>query len=292
MTPPQWPFIGTEALAAGVLTDHGLRTKFVAVHRNVYVPRGVTPNAIDKAIAAWLWSGRRAVIAGVSAAALHGARWIDAETPAELNKPGRDRVAGIVLHSDSLADDEICRIRGMRVTSPARTAFDIGRTGDLETAVMRLDALRHATNVQPGRVLAVAGRHRGARGSVQLRRALSLSDAGSESPQETRTRLLLVAAGLPHPTTQIEVRDGIGHFVARLDMGWPQYKVAVEFDGAQHWTDPSQRSRDIDRIAELHALGWIVVRVSSEMLRRRPAVILRRVRAALRERGLLVGITA
>jgi hypothetical protein len=289
MASPQWPFVGTEARAAGVLTDHRLRTYYAAVHRNVYVPRGVQLTASDRAIAAWLWSRRLGVIAGLSAAALHGAKWIDDNLPAELNRPGRDKVVGIVLHSDALAHDETCLIRGMRVTTAARTAFDIGRRDDLENAVIRLDALRHATNVTRDEVMALADRHSGARGSVQLRDALALSDAGSESPQETRTRLLLVATGLPHPNTQIEVRDSAGRFVARVDMGWPKHKVAVEFDGAQHWTDPRQRSRDIDRIAELNALGWIVVRVSGEMLRDRPSVVVQRVRAALRERGLSVG---
>lgn len=288
----RWPFVGTEALAAGLVTNHGLRTAYVALYRNVYVPRDARPDAVDKAIAAWLWSRRDATVAGMSAAALHGARWIDADLPAELNRRGRDKVAGIVLHSDVLAGDEVCDLRGMPVTTPARTAFDIGRVSSLENAVVRLDALRNATGVSVAAVASVADRHRGARGSVQLRQALALSDAGAESPQETRTRLLLVNAGLPRPETQIDVRDVRGRFVARLDMGWPDASVAVEFDGAQHWTDARQRSRDIDRIAELEALDWLVVRVSGELLRHRPAVILRRVRAALRERGVLVADTA
>lgn len=288
----RWPFVGTEALAAGLVTNHGLRTAYVALYRNVYVPRDARPDAVDKAVAAWLWSRRDATVAGMSAAALHGARWIDADLPAELNRRGRDKVAGIVLHSDVLAEDEVCDLRGMPVTTPARTAFDIGRVSTLENAVVRLDALRNATAVSVAAVASVADRHRGARGSVQLRRALALSDAGAESPQETRTRLLLVNAGLPRPETQIDVRDVSGRFVARLDMGWPEASVAVEFDGAQHWTDARQRSRDIDRIAELEALDWLVVRVSGELLRHRSAVVLRRVRTALRERGVLVADTA
>jgi hypothetical protein len=292
MTSLRWPFLGTEALAAGLLTGHGLRTDYVAVHRNVYVPYGAQLDAVDKAVAAWLWSRRKAVVAGTSAAALHGTRWIDAKLPAELNRPGRDKVSGIVLHSDVLHRDEICHVAGMPVTTPARTAFDVGRVPGLETAVIRLDALRRATGLSVEAVEVIADRHRGARGTVQLRRALELSDAGAESPQETRTRLLLMHAGLPRPATQIDVRDAAGRFVARLDMGWPAAKVAVEFDGAQHWTDPRQRSRDIDRFAELAALKWIVVRVSSDMLRHRPAVILQRVLAALRERGVLVAQSA
>lgn len=289
---PSWPFVGTEALATGLVTNHGLRTAYVAVHRNVYVPRGAHPDAVDKAVAAWLWSRRLGVLAGMSASALHGARWIDADLPAEVNRPGRDKVDGIVLHSDVLADDEVCRLRGMPVTTAARTAFDIGRMPGLETAVIRVDALRHATGVSTDAIHAIAERHRGARGTKQLRRVLELSDPGAESPQETRTRLLLVSADLPPLETQIEVRDHRGRFVARLDMGWPDAMVAVEFDGAHHWTDPRQRSRDIDRIAELAELNWIVVRVSGEMLRHRPWVILQRVRAALRERGLIVAETA
>jgi hypothetical protein len=285
---PRWPFLGTEALAAGTVTDHRLRTSYVAVHRNVYVPRGAELTAADKAVAAWLFSRRGAVVAAMSAAALHGTRWIDPKLPAELNRPGRDKVDGIVLHSDALADDETCIIDGIPATTPARTAFDIGRRRGLEVAVIRLDALMQATKLKTPDIDLLVERHAGARGIVQLRNAISLADAGAESPQETRTRLLLVAAGMPPPTTQIDVYDADGYFVARLDMGWPQYKVGVEYDGAQHWTDASQRSRDIDRMAELNALRWTIVRVSSEMLRHRPATVVARVRSALRERGLLV----
>ncbi|GAB7068301.1 hypothetical protein H7J06_31330 [Mycobacterium hodleri] len=291
MSPP-WPFVGTEALAAGLVTNYGLRTAYVAVHRNVYVPRDARPDAVDKAVAAWLWSRRLGVLAGMSASALHGTRWIDADLPAEVNRPGRDKVDGIVLHSDVLGDDETCSRRGMPVTTAARTAFDVGRVPGLETAVIRIDALRHATGVGVDAIQAIAHRHRGARGTKQLRRVLELSDPGAESPQETRTRLVLTSAGLPPLETQIEVRDQFGRFVARLDMGWPDALVAVEFDGAHHWTDPRQRSRDIDRIAELAELNWIVVRVSGEMLRHRPTVVVQRVRAALRERGLVVAETA
>lgn len=288
---PRWPFLGTEARAQGLVTDHRLRTAYVAVHRNVYVPRGAQLDARDKAMAAWLWSGRRGVLAGLSAGALHNMRWIDANLPAELNRQSRDKVSGIVLHSDVLAPDEICQRRGMPTTTAARTAFDLGRVGDLPIAVIRLDALRNATRVSVDQINSVIARHPGTRNIRQLREAVALSDSGAESPQETRTRLLLVGDGLPRPDTQVEVYDDYV-FVARLDMGWPTYKVAVEFDGAQHWTDARQRSRDIDRIAELERLGWIVIRVSFEMLHERPHVILRRARQALDQRGLVVEKTA
>lgn len=97
-------------------------------------------------------------------------------------------------------------------------------------------------------------------------------------------RLLLVRAGLPRPHTQIPVTDAWGRVVRRLDMGWPQWKVAVEYDGAQHWTDPQQHANDIERLEFLAACGWIVVRVSARQLRGAPQTVIARVQAALRQR--------
>lgn len=280
-----WPFLGTEALARGVVNRYQLRTRYDAVFRNVYVPKGQALTAVDKAIAAWLWSGRRATVAGLSAAALLGTRWIDANRPAELNQASQHKTKGIVLHSDQLWDDESCLIRGITATSPARTAFDLGRQRGLTTAIIRLDALRQSTRVKPTDVEMIAERHRGARGTAQLREALALSDAGAESPQETRTRLVLTSAGLRPQRTQIEIFNEFGGFVHRTDMGWDDWLVAVEYDGIQHWADPGVRANDIDWQAEAEDLGWRVVRVSADMLRYRQATIVTRTRMALRAAG-------
>lgn len=279
------PFIGSEALAAGVLNRYQLATRYDAVYRNVYVPKGQSLTAAERAVAAWLWSERRATAAGLSAAALHGTLWLDGKLSAELNQPHRHKTNGILLHSDKLADDEVCTANGVPVTTPARTAYDLGRRRGLTTAVIRLDALMQATNLKPTEVEALAERHRGARGIVQLREAIDLSDGGAESPQETRTRLVLTDAGLRPKRTQIEVFDRFGEFVHRVDMGWDDWMVGVEYDGAQHWTDPDVRARDIETQAVLEALGWQTIRVSADMLRYRPNTIVARTRAALRAAG-------
>ncbi len=90
----------------------------------------------------------------------------------------------------------------------------------------------HATGLTVGDIEGVAAGHPGVRGLRQLGRTLQLVDAGAESPYESRTRLLLVRAGLPAPETQIEVSDGSGRVFARLDMGWRRWRVAVEYEGA------------------------------------------------------------
>ncbi len=141
----------------------------------------------------------------------------------------------------------------------------------------------NATQLAAADVGEVIDRHPGARGLNRLRRVLELVDGGAESPYESLTRLILVQAGLPPPQTQVRAVDEFGFTVARVDMAWPEKRVAVEYDGAHHWTDPRQRRRDIERLAELESLGWIVIRISSDMLRT-PAAIVARVRAALASR--------
>ncbi|MGV0714004.1 hypothetical protein ABQE93_01235 [Mycolicibacterium sp. XJ662] len=272
-------------MAAGVLNRYQLATQYDAVFRNVYVPSGYVVTPVDKAVAAWLWSERRATAAGLSAAALHGTLWIDAHLPAEINQPHRHKTKKILLHSDKLAEDEVFVLNGISATTAARTAYDLGRRPGLTTAVMRLDALMQASDLKPADIQLLADRHRGARGIVQLREAISLSDAGAESPQETRTRLILTRAGLRPTHTQLEVFDDCGEVVGRLDMGWEDWGVGVEYDGIQHWTDPLVRERDIEKQAKFQTLKWQIIRVSANMLRYRPEVIISRTRAALLAAG-------
>jgi hypothetical protein len=280
-----WPFVGTEALAAGALTRHELASRYDAIYRNVYVPKGEALTPVQKAHAAWLWSRRTATVVCVSAAAMHGSKWIDSRLPAELNQRSQHETPGIVLHNDTLSADELGVVRGIPVTTPARTAFDVGRRYGRTMAVIRVDALLQVAELKLADVDALINRHSGARGIVQLRDVVRLADEGAESPQETRTRLVLTDAGLRPTQTQINVVNRFGDHVRRIDMGWPEWKVGVEYDGEQHWTNSAIRARDIDQQAELVELGWRIVRVSAEMLRFRQATIVARTRQALQEAG-------
>jgi hypothetical protein len=211
---------------------------------------------------------------------------VDAALNAELIHANRHPPAGITVHSETLLPDEASEVGGIVLTTPARTAFDIGRrVSSRLRAVQQLDALANATDVKDVDVEAIMSRHPGARGVVRLRRVLPLVDGGAESPQETRTRLALIKAGMPAPRTQIVVRDEYGEFVARIDMGYEDLRVGIEYDGPQHWTNAGQRDRDIDRYSALLDLGWVIVRVSSELLRFRQATLIARVAAAMRAAG-------
>jgi very-short-patch-repair endonuclease len=110
---------------------------------------------------------------------------------------------------------------------------------------------------------------------------LDLVDGGAESPQETRLRLLLVRSGFPRPVTQIPVRNQWGEVVRRIDMGWPDEMVGVEYDGEQHFRNPDDYAKDIMRLEFLANRGWTIVRVSSRQLRYERPAIVRRVAHAL-----------
>ncbi|WP_124713618.1 endonuclease domain-containing protein [Mycolicibacterium nivoides] len=272
------PFIGSAAVRRGKLTRHSLVRHHVALYRDVYVRRDLELTARIRAQAAWLSTG--ATLAGMSAAAILGTKWLNPSRPAEIIRADRRAPAGIVVHSWTLGPAETCTVAGMDVTTPARTAFDLGRLYRPELAVPLVDALLNATGIKPADVLAVADAHPGCRGVARLRSVLPLFDGGAEFPQESRLRLTIVRGGLPTPETQIECRD----LHIRVDLGWREWKVAVEYDGVQHWTDRWQRSWDIDRIALLEEAGWAVVRVSAEMMSR-PHIIVERVQAKLRAAG-------
>jgi hypothetical protein len=163
-----------------------------------------------------------------------------------------------------LADDEITVLRDVPVTTPARTALDLARRYPTERAVAAIDALANATRLKPTEIDELVQRYRGHRGVALARKTLALVDSGAESPRETWLRLLLIRAGFPSPTTQFVVRDEYGQPIARLDLAWPDLKIAIEYEGDHHRTDRRQFNRDIRRTDSLIELGWIVIRVTAE----------------------------
>jgi hypothetical protein len=277
------PFLGSEALAAGALTAYQLRSRFAALHQDVYLAKDTELTPTILARACWLRSRRRGTLAGFSASAMHGTRWIDPARPATIIDTNRRPAPGVRVWEERIEADEISVLDGMRVTTPARTALDLASRYPLDVAVSAIDALMQAVELKFADIELLVDRYKGRRGMKTARAALELIDDGAQSPKETWLRLLLIRAGLPSPQTQIPVRNEWGYVDAYLDMGWEQIKVAVEYDGDQHRTDRVQYVRDIRRLEMLERRGWIVIRVIAED---RPDDILRRVREAFARRGL------
>jgi hypothetical protein len=275
-------FSGSRAVGRGQLTRHRLRTRFEAVLPDVYVPEFAEMTTADRARAAVLWSRGRGVVAGVTAAALHGARWVDDGEPVELIWQNQHAPDGVITRNERIQNDEIIIIDGIIMTTTARTALDLGRHLGRDEAVARLDALAHATALSAGDVEPLIIRYRGSRGAKRARDAIALMDAGGTSPKETWLRLLVIDNGLPKPQAQLMIHNGDHYPLAYLDLGWRKYKVALEYDGDQHRKDRKQYLKDISRLRMLEHLGWIVVRVVAED---HPLDVLDRVRKALISRG-------
>ena len=227
----------------------------------------------------------------VTAARLYGLPVPGARTPlgmpvdepldvtCSLRAPRGGRVRG---HHADLGDD-VRDVDGLRVTSGARTWADLAPLLCLDDLVVLGDATVHrgfATLVELSARAARAGR----RGSRRMRAAISLLEPRSDSPPETRLRLLLVRAGLPRPVANRDVLVD-GAWLARPDLSYPQLRIAIEYDGDHHRTSRAQWQRDIGRRRVLEDAGWLLIVVTADDLNRRPHEIVERVRRAIARRS-------
>lgn len=117
-----------------------------------------------------------------------------------------------------------------------------------------------------------------------LSAALREIRSGSESPEESRLRLTLTRAGLPEPVLNMNLLDDSGRFVARLDLAYPEYRVASEYDGRGHAED-DQFAKDADRWDAIRAQRWQHVRILSHHLRPDPQTAVDKVAVALFDAG-------
>ncbi len=244
-------------------------------------PGDLTPE--EWILAAWLWSRRTGIVCGIAASAWRGARWFEMPKPVELCVRNDKPPHRVITRRDTILDSEIEVIRGVPVTTVARTAFDLARLRTERQAVARLDALARVHPFDTADVLEVADLHRGVKGRPRVANVLRQVDSGAESLQESYLRLTLVDAGFPRPQTQIAVpRPGGRRYF--LDMGWPELMVAVEYDGDHHRADRQTYISDVARSEYLASVGWTVVRVLADHQR---WDIIGRVRRARESRQML-----
>lgn len=266
----------------GMLAGPGFRSPF----RGTHVAACAGDDLVLRAYAAGLIA-EEGVVGGYAAAAVHGADCAPRGAAVDF-VVGRRRLRhreGLRVRQDELRPDEITVVEGLRVTTPVRTAFDlVCRLGFVE-GVVALDALARVGDFAPEAVLAHRGARARPRGHRRLAPAVAAADRRAQSPPETRLRLTLVAHGVPLPELQYEVTDAPAAWLPHLDLAWPEAKVAVEYQGDRHRTDPERWRQDQERWAIVGAAGWLVIPATWEDLYRRPATFAARVLAALASRG-------
>jgi very-short-patch-repair endonuclease len=285
------PFRGSAAVAAGLSTWGELRgPRFRKFFPDVYAPAHLEATLALRSVAAAVLVDGRGVLAGYSAAELLGASCGPAGAPAEvlMLRPGGQsyRCPGLRVHRDLVDPAETTDVGGCAVTTAARTAFDLARwVPSLVEKVVAVDALAFTCKIDLDDLGTLRLAHPGAWGAKHLAAVLRHATGLAESPMETRIRMALWAHGLPAPTLQFAVP--VGGRVRRLDLAYPEVKLAIEYDGEDHRTQERARL-DLEREAALVALGWTILRFDAYLVHRRPDLVARAVAVELRRRGLLV----
>jgi hypothetical protein len=165
------------------------------------------------------------------------------------------------------------------ITSAARTAFDLARRSSFVDAVIAVDAM---VRVAPYCLeeLERMAKERAWPGTAALPEVLAAADMRSESPMETRVRLILVGAGLPRPVAQYSVVDARGRAAGRVDLAYPAKKVGIEYEGARH-RESAVFQKDLRRFNRMSAAGWRILRFGPDDVFNRPEHIVDEVRRAL-----------
>jgi hypothetical protein len=266
--PTNAPFTLYQAAAAGVsrnviarLTKQGLIRQ---VLRAVYVDASTADTTALRAAAIALVVHPDAVVTDLSAAWLHGARvnpagdYLPPVSVFQLPENTRVRTRVTTGGVRTLEPEDIERINGLRVTTPLRTALDLGRLLKRDRALAAMDGLLRLRRFGRSELRAQLPRFRGYRGVVQLRCLVPICDPRAESPRESILRLRWLDARLPAPQPQHVVVDDNGFPVYRLDLADPAVRYAAEYDGQEFHFTREQRTNDARRRDWLRRRGWII----------------------------------
>ncbi len=233
------------------------------VVHGVYVAAQVVDSIELRADALSLVVPETAVITDRTAAWLHGVDALPRSAVHEMppvqmfSRTGsRLRRPGVASGIRELLDSDVTVVNGLLVTTPLRTALDLGRSLRRFDALAALDGLLRA-GVDHDELLANVERFRGDRGVVQLRWLAPLADARAESGAESVLRLHWLDAGLPPPDLQIWVADELGRPTYRIDLGLEELRYGAEYDGiAFHGAD--QEPHDDERRGWLSRRRWLI----------------------------------
>jgi len=288
------PFTVAEGRALGLSKTAMRHPDLRAPYRGVRVPAHLPDDLRTRCLALSLVLPPGAVMRGATAAALWGLALPESvdptrrpELPLEVGVPHggpRPRVAGAVVRYVAPPRRPAPPGR-LLLVRPADAWATLGGRLALDDLVVLGDAVARLDRGRAGLERALSGPRRLA-GRRRLVAALALVRERVDSPQETRTRLLLVRAGIPEPQVNVPVSDEHGGWLACPDLTWPTARVALEYLGDVHRVAKGRWRADVLRREVLEENGWKVLFATADELTLRPDRLLDRVRRHLVERGL------
>ncbi len=280
------PFTRATALSGGLSDRQLAGPGYRRVYPGVYVASTIPDSLVVRARAALLAAPPGGTLSHHTAAQFWSGLALDSTRVhvAYSVTPGPAWTA-IKIHRHRHPLDR-ARRHGIPVTSPQQTFVHLARHLDLVDLVAVGDAMVRRRVIVPEELAGYAALWDG-----QCRRAAAgaayLVRRGVDSAPESKVRLLMVLAGLPEPVLDHRIFDDDGVLRYRIELAYPEVKLAIEYDGRWH-EDPVQRLLDARRRSDLESDGWRFVVLVAEDLSVTPEQTLRRLAAALRECGIPV----
>jgi len=226
------------------------------------------PNLLGRLTALDVFIGRHAVACMSTAAVLHG---FDTENTTAIHvlDPGvRLRpTVGLMVHQRTGA--RLQRVTDRLATAPAWTAVEVARQLHRPRALATLDAALRSLRCTRTQIERAVAEQRGRRGIVAVRELLPVADGRAESAMESEARLVMIDHGLPLPELQYEIRGRDGE-LWRVDFAWPDVCVAAEYESIDWHAGRSEMLRDKMRLAKLQELGWTIIPIVIDDVRRAP----------------------
>lgn len=255
-------------------------SRYLRLSDGLWLDRRSSGDVASRAIAFQrLYPG--SVLTGWSSLALHGYTPPgNAQPELWIGRSARRRKGLVVRRYNDLPESALISARGVLATTDEWAAFDLARFLPKEDAVIALEGL-YGQGFTVASMKPLLEREAGTWGVRRASEAWRSTCTDSQSPMESRTRLILDDAGITGFEAQVEV-PALGYFV---DLGHKFAKVAIEYDGDDHF-DAARHRKDVRRINRLRAEGWEVIVVTYGILQNHRAEFLRQVRTALERRGI------
>lgn len=256
------PFNVTQARLVGLTWKSLQQKQWMRMSRGQYAWARLRNDTMLRLYAVLARMPSGTTFSGPTAGWLHGLDMVPCdliEVTIDRNVPVRAR-AGVKVRRAALPETDVVMRHGLPTTSAMRTARDLGSRRDLTEAVVAIDMALHARLVDMASLAGFVHMNPGTKGIRRLRRAVSLADAGAESPMETRLRLALVADKLPRPCSQAQLKDRSGRTIARVDLYYPDLRLVIEYDGENH---KDRIAADLRRQNALINSGYHVLRFTA-----------------------------
>jgi very-short-patch-repair endonuclease len=274
------PFTVEEARRAGLTRWQLEGGAWTRLGPSTYVSTPLANDPVHKLVAALRRLPDGAAFSGLTAAWLHGLD-VPPCSPIEVTVAegaGVSARSGIAVRRSTFARGDVVRARDLPATSVLRTVGELCGRLPLVEAVVIADAALHDRRLKPAQMSAWAAANAGRRGIKNLRRVLDHVDPASESPMESRLRMLLVLGGLPRPKAQVSIHNRWGRFAGRPDLYYEAQKLGIEYDGGVHRDRLAEDDRRQNRLLDA---GVRLLRFTAGDVLGNPESVVSQVRLAL-----------